>query len=159
MTCSHQERELLPFYWLIGEGLADLVMTAHIHHRGWDEKFPATLSPRVLGEMLRRKTGYQGVVISDDLLMGGIGKQFSLEEACVLAVQAGADILLASNNGPEGDDPHLFERVFEGLVKAVEQGRISRERIDISHSRLVALGQKLVGRNPLPGPSRATKRG
>jgi beta-N-acetylhexosaminidase len=93
--------------------------------------------------MLRKEMGYQGVILSDDLLMGAIVKQFSLEEASVLAVQAGVDILLASNNSPEGDDPYLCRRIFEALVKAVEQGRISAARIERSYSRLTALKKKL----------------
>jgi beta-glucosidase-like glycosyl hydrolase len=118
-------------------------MTSHVNHRGWDEKYPVTLSPKVLGGMLRGKLGYQGVILSDDLLMGAIVKQFSLEEACVLAVQAGVDILLASNNSPEGDDPDLFNRIFEALVKAVERGRISTARLELSFSRLTSLKKKL----------------
>ncbi len=143
ITSSQQERELYPFSKLIGEGFADLVMTSHLNHRGWDENYPVTLSPKVLQGMLRGKLGYQGVIISDDLLMGGIIKQFSLEEACVLAVQAGVDILLASNNSPEGDDPHLFHQIHETLVKAVEQGRISSRRIGSSYSRITALKERL----------------
>jgi len=143
VTSLHRDQELLPFSRLIGEGLADLVMTSHVIHRKWDDEFPITLSPKVLGGMLREKMGYQGVILSDDLLMGAIVKQFSLEEAGVLAVQAGVDILLASNNSPEGDDPYLCRRIFEALVKAVEQGRISAARIERSYSRLTALKKKL----------------
>jgi len=143
VTSLYQDQELLPFSRLIKEGLADLVMTSHVNHRGWDEKYPVTFSPKVLGGMLREKMGYRGVILSDDLLMGAVVKQFSLEEACVLAVQAGVDILLASNNSPEGDDPFLFYRIFESLVKAVEQGRISAARIELSYSRLIALKRKL----------------
>ena len=143
ITSSYQEKELYPFSRLIQEGLADLVMTSHLNHRGWDEDYPVTLSSKVLQGMLRGKLGYQGVIISDDLLMGAIIKQFSLEEACVLAVQAGVDILLASNNSPEGDDPHLFHRIYETLVKAVEQGRISANRIESSCSRVLALKKRL----------------
>jgi len=76
--------------------------------------------------------------------MGAIVKQFSLEEACVLTVQAGVDILLASNNSPEGDDPHLFHRIYETLIKAVEQGRISQGSIESSHARIAALKKKLL---------------
>jgi len=143
VTTSYQEQELYPFSRLIQEGFADLVMTSHMNHRGWDEEYPVTLSPKVLQKMLREKLGYQGVIISDDLLMGAIVKQFTLEEACVLAVQAGVDILLASNNSPEEDDPGLFCRVFESLVKAVDQGRISRTLIETSHARLMALKERL----------------
>ena len=143
VTSLHRDKELLPFSRLVGEGFADLVMTSHVIHRKWDDEFPITLSPKVLGGMLRGKMGYQGVILSDDLLMGAIVKQFSLEEAGVLAVQAGVDILLASNNSPEGDDSHLFHRIFEALVKAAEQGRISAARIERSSSRLMALKKKL----------------
>jgi beta-N-acetylhexosaminidase len=143
VTSLYRDQEVLPFSRLIKEGLADLVMTSHVNHRGWDEKYPVTLSPKVLGGMLRGKLGYQGVILSDDLLMGAIVKQFSLEEACVLAVQAGVDILLASNNSPEGDDPDLFNRIFEALVKAVERGRISTARLELSFSRLTSLKKKL----------------
>ena len=143
ITSCYQEKELHPFSRLIQEGLADLVMTSHLNHRGWDENYPVTLSPKVLQGMLRGKLNYQGVIISDDLLMGAIIKQFSLEEACVLAVHAGVDILLASNNSPEGDDPHLFHRIHETLVKAAEQGRISSNRIESSWSRVLALKKRL----------------
>ena len=139
ITSCYQERELHPFSRLIQEGLADLVMTSHLNHRGWDEDYPVTLSPKVLQGVLREKLGYQGVIISDDLLMGAIIKQFSLEEACVLAVHAGVDILLASNNSPEGDDPCLFHRIYEILLKAVEQGCISPRSIESSHGRISAL--------------------
>ncbi|HYB21760.1 MAG TPA: glycoside hydrolase family 3 N-terminal domain-containing protein [Thermodesulfobacteriota bacterium] len=146
VTSCYQEQEIYPFSRLIQEGLVDSVMTSHINHRGWDEEYPVTLSSKVLQQMLRGKLGYQGVIISDDLLMGAIVKQFTLEEACVLAVQAGVDILLVSNNSPEGDDPDLFHRVFETLVKAVDQGRISRALIETSHARLMALKKKLCRR-------------
>jgi len=144
ITSCYEDRELYPFSKLIQEGLADLIITSHLNHRGWDEDYPVTLSSKVLQGMLREKLGYQGVIISDDLLMGAIIKQFSLEEACVLAVQAGVDILLASNNSPEGDDPHLFHRIHETLVKAVEQGRISSSRVESSCSRIMSLKKTLL---------------
>lgn len=143
VTYSYQEQEVYPFSRLIEEEWVDLVMTSHIHHRGWDEKFPVTLSSKVLRGLLREKLGFRGVIISDDLQMGAIVKQFTLEDACVLAVQAGVDILMASNNSPEGDDPELFHRMFEYLVRAVEQGRISPTMIEISHGRLMDLKKRL----------------
>jgi beta-N-acetylhexosaminidase len=143
VTSCYQEQELYPFSRLIQEGLADLVMASHTNHRGWDEEYPATLSLKVLRGRLREKLGYQGVIICDDLLMGAIVKQFTLEEACVLAVQAGVDILLASNNSPEGDDPDLFSGMFEVLVQAVDRGRISRTMIETSHARLRALKERI----------------
>jgi beta-N-acetylhexosaminidase len=143
VTTSYQPQEIHPFFWLIEEGLADTVMTSHAHHLGWDKKYPITLSLRVLGSLLREELRYQGVIISDDLLMGAIVNRFGLEEACLLAVEAGVDIVLASNNGPEGYDPNLFLRIFETLIKAVENGRISKSVIEASHTRIMALKERL----------------
>ncbi len=143
VTSSYQLQELYPFSWLIEEGLADAVMTAHILHRDWDAEYPVTLSPKILHGFLRDKLGYQGVIISDDLFMGAIVKRFSLEEACLLAVRAGVDLLLASNNSPEEYEPGLFMRMFEALIKGVEDGRISRTMIETSQARIKALKARL----------------
>jgi beta-N-acetylhexosaminidase len=143
VTSSYQPQELYPFSWLIEEGLADAIMTSHILHRDWDPEYPITLSPKILRGFLRDQLGYQGVIISDDLLMGAIVRRFSLEEACLLAVEAGVDILLASNNTPEGYDPHLFRRMFEALIRGIEQGRLSRSMIEASHARVMALKRRL----------------
>lgn len=143
VTSLYQPQEIHPFSWLIEEGLADTVMTSHIHHCGWDKKFPITLSPKILRILLREKIGYQGVVISDDLQMGAIVKRFSLEEACLLAVEAGVDILLASNNSPEGNDPDLFLGMLEALIKGVEKRRISKSIIETSHARIMELKKRI----------------
>jgi len=144
VTSCYQKQELNPFSMFIKEGLADLVMTAHITHRGLDEEYPVTLSPKVLRQLLRETLGYEGVIISDDLLMGAIVKQYTLEEACVHAVLAGVDILLASNNSPEGDDPDLFRRLYEALIKGVEKGRISKAMIETSHARIRELKKRIL---------------
>jgi beta-N-acetylhexosaminidase len=138
VTSGYREEELLPFLRLIEEELGDSIMTSHINHRGWDEDLPVTLSKRILQGMLREKMGYGGVIISDDLQMGAIGKRYSLEEACVLAVEAGVDILLASNNSPEGNVPELFMRIYGALIQGVEKRRISPARIEAAHSRILA---------------------
>lgn len=139
VTQKFKQIELEPFARLIAEGFADLVMTSHIHHRAWDKEFPVTLSEKILRGLLRKKLGYLGVIISDDLQMGAIMRKFSLEEASVLAVNAGVDILLASNNTPEGYDPDLFYRLFEALCRAVDQGRIPVSRIEEAHQRVINL--------------------
>lgn len=141
VTSLYQDRELEPFAGLIKEGLADLVMTSHIHHRAWDGEFPVTLSGKILKGLLREKLGYQGVIISDDLLMGAIIKQYTLEEACVLAVNAGVDILLASNNCPEGYDPDLFYRMMESLQRGVDRGRIAMATIEEANRRIMRIHQ------------------
>jgi beta-N-acetylhexosaminidase len=147
VTSSYQPQELYPFSWLIEEGLADAVMTSHILHRDWDAEYPITLSPKILRGFLRDELGFQGVIISDDLLMGAIVNRFGLEEACWLAVEAGIDILLASNNSPEGYDSDLFMRMFEALIKGIEQGRISKSMIEASYPRIMALKNRRSKKN------------
>ncbi|MEE8584462.1 MAG: glycoside hydrolase family 3 N-terminal domain-containing protein, partial [Acidobacteriota bacterium] len=70
--------ELQPYAALVRQGLPDMVMTAHLFNRHWDPELPATLSQKVIGQMLRAQIGFEGVVVSDDMQMGAITSQFSL---------------------------------------------------------------------------------
>lgn len=143
ITNSYQQEEFWPFQRLIEEGLAELIMTAHVWHREWETDLPITLSAKVLQGILRQKLGYQGPIITDDLLMGAIRKQFSLPEACVLAVRAGANILLASNNSPEGYEEDLFDQIYEAIVKGVEKRMLSPAMIESSYARIQELKKSL----------------
>jgi len=145
VTDCYTSEELEPFSQLIAGGLADLVMTAHIYNDRWDRLYPATLSSRVLQGMLREDLNYRGVIISDDLLMGAIVKKFSFEDACRMAVQAGVDVLLASNNSPEGYDSNLPFRMFSTIHRAVQKGEISPERIRESYRRIMELKKRIAG--------------
>lgn len=136
-----QEDEIEPFRLLIGEGLPDLVMTAHLFNQRWDRKYPATLSHQVITGLLRGKLGFQGVIVSDDLQMAAITKQYGLEETVELAVKAGVDILLVGNN--QEYDPSVVPRVTQTLKSLVTEGRIARERIEASYDRISRLKQKL----------------
>lgn len=144
VTHSYRSEELQPFQRLIQEGLADLIMTAHVWHRKWDEEFPLTLSTKVLRGLLREKMGYHGPIITDDLHMGAIRRQFSLEEASIRAVQAGADILLVSNNSPDGYVADLFERIFGALVQGIEKRLLTPAMIESAFGRIQQLKKKLL---------------
>jgi beta-N-acetylhexosaminidase len=114
--------ELVPFKAAINAGAA-LVMTAHIALPAveGDSTTPATLAPKIITGLLRDTLGFKGTAITDAMTMGGIGKGYTTEESSVLAVQAGADILL------KPDDP---TRAIAAVMAAVQDGRISRARID-----------------------------
>lgn len=144
VTHHYRLEELLPFRKLIADGLADLIMTSHIWNREWDEELPITLSPRVLQGWLREKLGFRGLIITDDLLMGAIKSHFSLAEACVLAVKAGADILLASNNNPAGYLEDLFEQIFEALIKGIEKNLISEKTIASAYARIQEVKKRVL---------------
>lgn len=114
--------ELVPFRAAIQAG-ASLVMTAHIALPAieGDSTTPATLAPKIITGLLRDSLGFRGVAITDAMTMEGVGKGYTTEESSVLAVLAGADILLKPS------DP---TRAIDALMKAVATGRISHARID-----------------------------
>ena len=127
------EVELVPFQKAIDEGV-DTVMTAHLLVEALDQSNPATLSQSILTELLREKMGFDGLIVTDALIMGGITKYASTGEIVVKALQAGADILLM----PE--DPEV---AIKSIEEAVHQGILSEDRIDRSLARINQAKQKL----------------
>jgi beta-N-acetylhexosaminidase len=123
--------ELVPFRAAIRAG-AGLVMTAHIALPAvaGDSTTPATLSPRIITRLLRDSIGFGGVTITDAMTMAGVGKGYTTEQSSVLAVQAGADILLKPS------DP---TKAIDAVTAAVERGEISRARIDSAVRHVLAL--------------------
>ncbi|MBK6308712.1 MAG: hypothetical protein IPF47_24440 [Gemmatimonadetes bacterium] len=123
--------ELVPFRAAIDAGAA-LVMSAHIALPALegDSTTPATLAPRIMTGLLRDSLGFRGVAITDALTMDGVGKGYGVAESTVLAIKAGADILLKPSD-PTG--------AIDAIVAAVERGELSRERIDASVRRVLEL--------------------
>lgn len=108
-----------------------MIMTAHIGTPAiTGDETPATLSPVILTDKLRNELGYKGIIITDGMAMGAITRQYSSGEAAILSLQAGADIILGPKN---------FIEAFDAVVKAVEEGAISEERIDQSVRRILTL--------------------
>ena len=140
-----QHRELAPFAVLIREDACCMVMTAHIFNRKLDDKNPATLSRKVITGLLRDSLGFHGVVVSDDLQMRAITDNYGLETAIVLAVHAGVDILLFGNNAGVYDEA-IAEKAAAILRRAVDSGRITRERIVESFNRIMNLKARYPGR-------------
>ena len=134
-TTANPETELLPYRTLILEGLADAVMTAHVFNRNLDPEFPATLSQRIITEGLREGLGFQGLVVSDDLLMGAIVSRYGIEEAAVLALRAGVDLLLLSHNTP-AQDGSATNRVIAAIREALADGRLSPEQVEAALARV-----------------------
>ncbi len=135
-------RELEPFAALVRKGLCDLVMTAHIYNKQLDPVYPATLSAAIIDGILRKRLGFSGVVITDDMMMKAITDQYGLETAIEKSVNAGADILLFGNNSYTFD-PDIVRKSFTTLRSLVESGRISMERIDESWRRIQLLKVRL----------------
>lgn len=125
--------ELPPFESAIAAQV-DSIMTAHLTIPAWDDKYPATLSPTILSEKLRQELGFDGLIVTDALIMGGITKYAAPEEIAVMAVAAGVDVLLMPK------DPLV---AIESIYQAVVSGRISEARIDRSLERIHAAKDKL----------------
>ena len=133
--------ELYPYRVLLAEGLADAVMTAHVFNRRLDPDFPATLSPATLTVLLRQGLHWAGVIVSDDLKMGAIAKEYDLAEAAVRAVRAGVDVLLIGDDRPGAGGSAVA--ALAALRRGVEDGRLSRERIEASLERIHRLKERL----------------
>ncbi len=114
-----------------------MVMTGHLFLRQRDEALPASLSPSITTELLRQELGWNGVVITDDLQMEAIARSYSQEESLRLALHAGADILLLGNNLYY--DPQIGRKMHETIMRLVENGEISKERIITSWKRIINL--------------------
>ena len=134
--------ELAPYRALIAAGLADSVMTAHVFNRGLDPWDPATLSRFTVHRVLRGWLHYDGVAVSDDLLMGAIAQHYGLEDAAVLALGAGVDVLLVSQNTGKIDD-RAAERVIAAITRAIVQGRLSESAVIDAVKRVDALRARL----------------
>lgn len=142
--------ELIPYKKLIASGHVDAIMTAHIVHCKLDTScLPATLSNSIVQQLLRNKLEYNGVVFSDDMQMHAITKHFGLEKSILLAIQAGIDILIFSNN-IRGSEEHQATVVHRIIMDLVQSGQISEERIRASYERVIVLKKKLYPQYPFP---------
>lgn len=127
-----EELELIPFRRAVSQGLP-AVMAAHILMTQIDPLLPASLSPAVVDGLLREELGFDGVVFTDDLTMGAITENWDMPEAAVLAVQAGCDMALVCH----GLDN--VKAAYYGILFAVEDGTLSRERLEESVRRILTL--------------------
>jgi beta-N-acetylhexosaminidase len=137
VTDTWSRIELEPFRQLIDAGLADVVMAGHIVNRRLDRHRPASLSRSVVTDLLRGELGWQGVVVTDDLQAAAITSEFGRDEAVVLALNAGNDLLLFANQ--QVWDPEVVGRVVDVVERAVASGRVQSERIDEAYDRVRAL--------------------
>lgn len=134
--------ELIPYRDLIKENKVQMVMVAHVINRDLGDDLPASLSPIIVGEMLRNELGFKGVVVTDDLAMGAITKQYGFEEALKMAIVAGCDLLCLSNNGTQYD-PDMVPQAVEAIVQFVADGEISAETIHAAAERVRALKKNI----------------
>jgi beta-N-acetylhexosaminidase len=137
VTKTWTRAELEPFRRLIAAGEVDLVMAGHVVNGQLDADHPASLSKPVVTDLLRDELGWDGIVVTDDLQATAITRAFGRDEAVLLALEAGNDLLLFANQ--QLYDPKLVARVVTVVSAAVASGRIPEARIDEAYDRVQAI--------------------
>jgi beta-N-acetylhexosaminidase len=131
----------------------ETIMTGHLVVEALDPDLPASLSPAVTTDLLRNELGFEGVIITDSMTLGALLERWTLDEAAVLAVRAGADIVMEI--GPT-EVPLI---AIAAITQAVESGVISKKRINASVRRVLSLkcrnGLLARGEDPLVSPAEA----
>ena len=130
-----KDKELLPYKRLIADGEVQMIMTTHVFNARLDSIYPATLSWHTLTDLLRDSLGFKGVIITDDLAMGAMTKQYPYEDILRLTILAGADLLCLSNNGQEYN-PEIVPQTVDIIYNMVKTGVIPRSRIHNSAQRI-----------------------
>jgi len=134
-----RRRDLVPFASVARD--APAMMSAHVLVRAFDDRHPATLSHRILRDLLRGELGFNGALVTDCLEMKAVASRGSVQSA-VDAIAAGADLLLFSH------DAELAASAAIAIANAVEEGRISLQRLQEAHERVLRLRE--AGSPPLP---------
>ncbi|HKW02610.1 MAG TPA: glycoside hydrolase family 3 N-terminal domain-containing protein, partial [Vicinamibacterales bacterium] len=136
--------EFVPFKAAIEAGVAT-IMTAHVLVPALDADRPASLSSRIVTDLLKTTMKYDGVVLSDDLGMKAISATWPLGEASIAAIEAGCDAVLFCNST-------IDEQVtaLEAVIRAAESGRLSSTRLDDAFARQRRVKERFLARAPRP---------
>lgn len=127
--------EFVPFKTAIQNG-ADAVMVGHILLPKIDSKYPSSMSYEIVTNILRKDLGFNGLVVSDDMTMGAITENYSIEEASIKAINAGVDLLLVCQKYEN------TENVLKALKEAALNGTISKERLDNALYNIISIKKK-----------------
>jgi beta-N-acetylhexosaminidase len=118
------KRELLPYKVLIAKKLLPSIMIAHSVFPAIDGERIATVSKQVITGLLREELGFDGVITTDSMTMGAIATRYGVANACAMALEAGADLVLMKAEN------HLVAETVATIRKFVEEGRITGEELD-----------------------------
>ncbi len=144
LTLPHVDRdratleqvELQPFKTAIQNGL-EVIMTAHVIYKAWDDKSPATFSVPILQHLLRDKLGFNGLIISDDLEMKAVQDHIPFESFATLGTEAGIDLFLICH------DTEKVKKFLSLMIEDVESGRIPGSTINRSVQRILKIKGKM----------------
>jgi beta-N-acetylhexosaminidase len=127
--------ELFPYKELINNNSLNAIMISHLFHNELDNTYPATLSKSIIQDLLRKKMGFEGVVISDDPQMKAISDEYNLETVLELMINAGIDIFCFGNNLIY--DPNIVKKVHLIVMKLLDEDKISIDDLQKSYFRVL----------------------
>ena len=145
-----KENELAPYTVAIEQGI-EMIMTAHIlypqlegdrilsNKTGKKEALPATMSDDILTGLLKGEMGFKGIVCTDAMNMAGISGKWDQVQSCVIAIQAGADLICMPTQLCCKADLARLDAIIEGLITAVEDGTIPMERVNDAVTRILTV--------------------
>lgn len=125
-----EERDIVPFRSAMGTGVSG-IMLSHIRYLDLDPQWPASLSPYIADELLRRRYGYQGLVLTDDLDMGAIANHYELEPIVRQCLEASIDLLLICHPGPK------IESAYGLIHRRQHQNEVASRKTSAAIARLL----------------------
>lgn len=139
-------RELLPYRLLMEKNLLPSIMVCHSIFPALDPDRVATVSKKIVTGLLRDELGFDGVVVTDSMTMGGVAIKYGVAEACAMALAAGADLVLMKAENK------LVGETFEAIRRSLAEGRISPRELDGKVERVLTLKRRygLFNRDPWP---------
>ncbi len=152
------KNELLPFQTAINSGV-DMIMTSHILYPAIDKKYPATLSYKILTTLLKKKMGFKGLIITDSMNMGAIRKTYSIQEASVLALKAGADFIMLSEEHYDHNKDYLQNQIksIQAIINAVEDKKLDISIIDKKLEKIIKFKNERILNNKIKSKSFSQK--
>ncbi len=135
------DQDLVPFQTAIDAGLP-MIMTSHINFPQIDPDFPATLSPKIMRDLLRDRMGFQGVIVTDSMNMWGMRKNYDPAESAILALKAGCDIVMLSEEHYEHDTTNYVAKqraTIDGVIEAVKADDLALDVVEDALERIFCL--------------------
>ena len=127
--------EIIPFKKAINKGL-NAIMVAHVLYPQIDNEFPATMSEKIINDILRVELEFDGLIISDDMTMGAIIDNYTIEEASVQFLKSGGDIILICHGNENVD------LVYNKILESVNKGILTEDEIDEKVYRILEIKNK-----------------
>lgn len=145
ITRTWSEAELIPYRELIDAGLVDIIMIGHLRldRHGTGSTLPASISPDIVAGMLRSELCFNGVVMTDDLIMRAIRNRMSASDAVIAALKAGNDLIVVSGDSSTG--PDFPQEVAAAVAAEAANDPAFRQSIAASYGRVMALKRRFAG--------------